>query len=243
MARFTMEEAQAIVCIQQLINDWANELDVHNGLQNMGDILTNDCVYQVGGVDRQGRAEVLKFYQDRFARLSAEPGGVPFHRHTLSNLRTTFRSADSAAITFSLVYYSAAGMASGQDHADPALVARLGASGLGAMWRTAPWSSLWSALGSHFRDPRLRQLFARYATYVGSSPLAAPATLMLIAHVEQQGVWLVEGGMAGIAATASRNRCVCSSIEPLSSSEEWKCVNAPAGGQAVNTSARDPMSS
>jgi 1-hydroxycarotenoid 3,4-desaturase len=80
-----------------------------------------------------------------------------------------------------------------------ALVARLGASGLGAMWRTAPWSSLWSALGSHFRDPRLRQLFARYATYVGSSPLAAPATLMLIAHVEQQGVWLVEGGMAGIA--------------------------------------------
>jgi hypothetical protein len=123
MARFTMEEAQAIVCIQQLINDWANELDVHNGLQNMGDILTNDCVYQVGGVDRQGRAEVLKFYQDRFARLSAEPGGVPFHRHTLSNLRTTFRSADSAAITFSLVYYSAAGMASGQDHADPALVA------------------------------------------------------------------------------------------------------------------------
>ncbi len=80
-----------------------------------------------------------------------------------------------------------------------ALVARLGASGLAAMWRTAPWSTLWSALGSHFRDPRLRQLFARYATYVGSSPLAAPATLMLIAHVEQQGVWQVEGGMLGIA--------------------------------------------
>jgi 1-hydroxycarotenoid 3,4-desaturase len=42
-------------------------------------------------------------------------------------------------------------------------------------------------------------LFARYATYVGSSPLQAPATLMLIAHVEQSGVWLVEGGMRRVA--------------------------------------------
>ncbi len=79
------------------------------------------------------------------------------------------------------------------------LVARLGPAGIAAMWRTAPWSTLWRALAGHFRDPRLRQLFGRYATYVGSSPMAAPATLMLIAHVEQQGVWQVEGGMIGIA--------------------------------------------
>jgi 1-hydroxycarotenoid 3,4-desaturase len=69
-----------------------------------------------------------------------------------------------------------------------------------AMWRTPPWLTLWRALAAHFRDPRLRQLFARYATYVGSSPLQAPATLMLIAHVEQSGVWLVEGGMRRVAA-------------------------------------------
>jgi 1-hydroxycarotenoid 3,4-desaturase len=42
-------------------------------------------------------------------------------------------------------------------------------------------------------------LFARYATYGGSSPMAAPATLMLIAHVEQQGVWAVVGGMHRLA--------------------------------------------
>ncbi len=80
-------------------------------------------------------------------------------------------------------------------------LARRGLSedGLWAMLRTPPWQSLWNALGSHFRDPRLRQLFARYSTYVGSSPLAAPATLMLIAHVEQSGVWLVRGGMRRIA--------------------------------------------
>lgn len=62
-------------------------------------------------------------------------------------------------------------------------------------WAIMPYRSLWSELGLYFRDPRLRQLFARYATYNGASPFKAPATLMLIAHVEQSGVWMVEGGM------------------------------------------------
>jgi 1-hydroxycarotenoid 3,4-desaturase len=79
------------------------------------------------------------------------------------------------------------------------LIRELGFAGMLAMWRTPPWLSLWRALAEHFRDARLRQLFARYATYVGSSPLQAPATLMLIAHVEQSGVWLVEGGMRRVA--------------------------------------------
>ena len=79
------------------------------------------------------------------------------------------------------------------------LVSRVGFANLAAMWRTAPLQTLWRALADHFTDPRLRQLFGRYATYVGSSPLAAPATLMLIAHVEQDGVWQVAGGMRRIA--------------------------------------------
>jgi 1-hydroxycarotenoid 3,4-desaturase len=79
------------------------------------------------------------------------------------------------------------------------LVRRVGVSRLDAMWRTAPFQTFWSALGTHFHDPRLRQLFGRYATYVGSSPFQAPATLMLVAHVEQDGVWLVDGGMRKVA--------------------------------------------
>jgi 1-hydroxycarotenoid 3,4-desaturase len=42
-------------------------------------------------------------------------------------------------------------------------------------------------------------LFGRYATYCGSSPFKSPATLMLIAAVEAQGVWRVRGGMAALA--------------------------------------------
>jgi 1-hydroxycarotenoid 3,4-desaturase len=79
------------------------------------------------------------------------------------------------------------------------LVSRVGWSRLDALWRTQPWRTLWSALGDHFSDPRLRQLFGRYATYTGCSPFRAPATLMLIAHVEQSGVWLVQGGMVRLA--------------------------------------------
>jgi 1-hydroxycarotenoid 3,4-desaturase len=80
------------------------------------------------------------------------------------------------------------------------LVRDAGLRGLGDLWRIAPFETLWKVLGEYFADPRLRQLFARYATYCGSSPFLAPATLMLVAHVEQDGVWLVAGGMHRLAA-------------------------------------------
>lgn len=79
------------------------------------------------------------------------------------------------------------------------LMTHRGLRGLGDLRLIQPYDSLWQALGKAFRDPRLRQLFARYSTYCGSSPFEAPATLMLIAHVEQQGVWLIEGGMHRLA--------------------------------------------
>ena len=81
----------------------------------------------------------------------------------------------------------------------PTAVSLAADTGLSEMWSISPFATLWQALGMHFRDPRLRQLFGRYATYSGSSPFQAPATLMLIAHVEQQGIWLIEGGMMRLA--------------------------------------------
>jgi 1-hydroxycarotenoid 3,4-desaturase len=74
-----------------------------------------------------------------------------------------------------------------------------GWAGFKQLWQLSPFETLWQALGTHFPDPRLRQLFGRYATYVGGSPFRTPATLMLVAHVEREGVWLVEGGMHRVA--------------------------------------------
>lgn len=79
------------------------------------------------------------------------------------------------------------------------LLRQAGSMGLGALGRVDAHRSMWRALQAQFRDPRLVQLFARYATYVGSSPFEAPATFNLIAHVERQGVLRIAGGMPALA--------------------------------------------
>jgi 1-hydroxycarotenoid 3,4-desaturase len=72
---------------------------------------------------------------------------------------------------------------------------RIGLHRVGDALAMRPFDNFWKALGQHFRDPRLQQLFGRYATYCGSDPFRAPATLMLIAHTEARGVWLIDGGI------------------------------------------------
>lgn len=84
------------------------------------------------------------------------------------------------------------------------LSARLGPRGVKVLAGLGPMASLWRSLGRHFHDPRLRQLFGRYATYTGSSPWQAPATLMLIAQVELDGVWSIDGGMHALARCLER---------------------------------------
>ena len=63
----------------------------------------------------------------------------------------------------------------------------------------APTATLARQLAKQFSDPRLRQLFGRYATYVGGSPYQSPAILGLIWHAEASGVWGVDGGMHRLA--------------------------------------------
>ncbi len=82
----------------------------------------------------------------------------------------------------------------------PTLPHLVRAAGPRALARIAPFGTLAGFLRGQFRDGRLRQLFGRYATYCGSSPYEAPATLALIAAVELNGVWTVDGGMRHLAA-------------------------------------------
>jgi 1-hydroxycarotenoid 3,4-desaturase len=86
----------------------------------------------------------------------------------------------------------------------PGLTLAIGLDRPGDQWSIMPYRSMWAELGGYFHDPRLRQLFGRYATYCGASPFRAPATMMLIAHVEQSGVWTVDGGMARIPEALER---------------------------------------
>lgn len=63
-------------------------------------------------------------------------------------------------------------------------------------------------VASFFTDPRLRQVFDRYATYNGSSPYRAPATFCLIPFVEfASGAWHPRGGMYRIAESLAHLAC------------------------------------
>ncbi|MFK7755991.1 MAG: 1-hydroxycarotenoid 3,4-desaturase CrtD [Flavobacteriales bacterium] len=51
-----------------------------------------------------------------------------------------------------------------------------------------------------FRDPKLVQLFDRYATYNGSTPYQTPGIMSMIPHLEMHfGTYLPEGGMKSIS--------------------------------------------
>ena len=80
----------------------------------------------------------------------------------------------------------------------------LGFSGMKLLASIGLFRNYWDSLSKQFDDPRLVQLFARYSTYVGSSPLAAPATLMLIPHVEMCGVWSIQGGIIELTRAMAR---------------------------------------
>jgi len=117
---------------------------------------------------------------------------------------------------------------------------RIGPARLGDMLAMRPFEGLWSALGKHFKDPRLRQLFGRYATYCGSSPFLAPATLMLIAHVEARGVWLIDGGIhalaRALAALAERQGALVRLQSPVSevlAQEGRACGVRLASGEVI----------
>ena len=74
-----------------------------------------------------------------------------------------------------------------------------------AIWPALrPGLGLQSLLQRHFRDPRLVQLFGRYATYVGGTPALSPAVLALIWRVEAEGVHAIEGGIGALAQALAR---------------------------------------
>ncbi len=66
-------------------------------------------------------------------------------------------------------------------------------------WRLDVFSTMHRANQRRFKNSRLAQLFDRYATYNGSDPYRAPATLNVISHLEHNtGAYFPSGGMVDI---------------------------------------------
>lgn len=132
--------------------------------------------------DREASAAAI----ERFASAADASGYLAFCRHT----EAIYQKVEGPFIRA----------------ARPTLAGMLGSLGLrglpGAL-RVDFHRTMWKAIGDYFQDPRLRQLFGRYATYYGSNPFEAPATLNLIAHVEQTGVWAPRGGMTALTGAVA----------------------------------------
>jgi phytoene desaturase len=75
---------------------------------------------------------------------------------------------------------------------------------LKSIWRFRridPFRTMHQANKAFFKDDRLIQLFDRYATYNGSNPYQAPATLNVIPHLEQHfGAYFPAKGMYSITS-------------------------------------------
>lgn len=71
-----------------------------------------------------------------------------------------------------------------------------------ALLKLDPFTSMHARNRKSFHHPNLTQLFDRYATYNGSNPYQAPATLNMIAHLEHnKGAFFPVGGMYEIVRT------------------------------------------
>ena len=122
MAKFSAQQAADVASIQQVINEWGDELDRHDGLKmQSADVLTRDCRYFVGGEWREGLKATAQFYAGRMDRLKAA-GGAPVMRHIMSNYRVRFTGDDRAEVGFLLLFFARVGTPP-FDTCDPAAVA------------------------------------------------------------------------------------------------------------------------
>jgi phytoene desaturase len=71
--------------------------------------------------------------------------------------------------------------------------------------RVRPWWTLRQLARAHARDPRLRLIIERFATYAGADPRRAPAALAVAGYVEHAfGAWHPRGGLYELVAALVR---------------------------------------
>jgi len=109
MAKFTPEQAAAALAVKQVIYEWGDELDSHNGEQiTQSRCLTDDVEYFVGGEWRHGITQVQAFYDGRI-KAQRDAGAVMVMRHFITNMKVTPLSETHAKADFLLLFFAKAG--------------------------------------------------------------------------------------------------------------------------------------
>ena len=168
-----------------LFEEAGERLDDHLDLVPLEPLCTN--IFSDGSVlrDSSNREE----FGRELARISSDPPEA-LYRYLDHGLRIY----DSSAHLFLFQGIQEAILRGGARFRDALALPRLDAL-----------RSLHRANAASFRDPRLVQLFDRYATYNGSDPWRAPATLAIIAAVEYGfGGFSVRGGIRQVPRAYER---------------------------------------
>lgn len=143
----------------------------------------------------------------------AWPDGVVLELHhevdaTLASVRATLGEAAAAELAAFLRYAERIWGAAGPRFVEgpaPTLSAMLSPSAWRDVLAIDPLRTMRAGVEGHVREPHLRDLLLRYATYNGSDPRRAPATLNCIAWVELGlGGYGIDGGVAALVAALVR---------------------------------------
>lgn len=144
MTKFTAAQAADVLAIKQVVYEWADELDVNDGLKIVeSGVLSPDCRYFVGGDWKEGVAAVAAFYSERKTRLEGA-GGAPVMRHQIMSVRVYFDSADKARMGFQLLFFAKVGEPPIAGYCDPLATADVrmeAVRGADGEWRISMFDS------------------------------------------------------------------------------------------------------
>ena len=109
MRKFTAEQMLAAFELEQMLYDFAYEIDL-NGAKDVGRFYTEDGAFRTGGVNVQGRAGLQGFYDTRNENVKKhQKGGERTGRHIFTNVRVVFDEADDTKATLTFTNPNCAG--------------------------------------------------------------------------------------------------------------------------------------
>jgi ketosteroid isomerase-like protein len=109
MPRFDSETALIAMELQQIVAEFAHEVDA-NGGANIAAFYAEDGEFAVGDYTHKGHAAIRKFYADRALRIPAShKDGVRVSAHTFLNVRVHVEDKNRATAYFTNVNYAGEG--------------------------------------------------------------------------------------------------------------------------------------
>lgn len=123
MRKFDMEKLIIAHELEQLLYDFASELDFNDG-RNVQAFYTEDAAFQAGANRIVGRAAIVKFYELRNQNVAQyQKDGARTGRHLFLNVRVMVEDENNAKILFTNLNFAGEGKAPVSGLKGPSMIA------------------------------------------------------------------------------------------------------------------------